>query len=285
LRFRPIRPEQGQGQRGQACAARPLKREIQQLTGKPIPSPKTAPSAGTQAPPRIAALVVAAGRGQRFGSELPKQYVPLAGPCAFHRSVRAFLDVPRIGLVCPVIHPDDTALCAESLSGLHDPRLLAPVPGGATRGRSVRQGLESLVTHAPDLVLIHDAARPFVSAEVIGDVCDALADTEGACAALPVVDALWMAADGLAVAPVPRDGLWRAQTPQGFRFDRILAAHRAGDGGAADDVAVARAFGIAVRLVPGSERNYKITLPSDLERALNDVAAMRVGERTSEGRK
>ncbi len=243
------------------------------LTGQTEPLP----SAAVQAAPRIAALLVAAGRGQRFGSELPKQYVPLDGPCAFHRAVRAFLDVPRIGLVCPVIHPDDSALCAAALAGLADPRLLAPVPGGASRGHSVRLGLESLVWHAPDLVLIHDAARPFVPTRVIEDVCDALAEAEGACAALPVVDALWMAADGLAAAPVPRDRLWRAQTPQGFRFDRILAAHRAGDGGAADDVAVARAFGMAVRLVPGDEGNYKITLPSDLERALRDVAAMQGG--------
>lgn len=230
-----------------------------------------------RAAPRIAALIVAAGRGQRFGSELPKQYVPLDGPCAFHRALRAFLDVPRIGLVCPVIHPDDSALCDAALAGLADPRLLAPVPGGATRGASVRRGLESLLPRAPDLVLIHDAARPFVPARVIEDVCDALAEAEGACAALPVVDALWRAEGGMAAGPVPRDGLWRAQTPQGFRFDRILAAHRMGDAGAADDVAVARAFGMDVRLVQGSERNYKITLPSDLDRALRDVAALRGG--------
>jgi 2-C-methyl-D-erythritol 4-phosphate cytidylyltransferase len=245
------------------------------MTGQPELSRHRAPGVGPAVRPRICAIIVAAGRGQRFGSERPKQYVPLDGPCALHRAVRAFLDVPRIGLVCPVIHPDDAALYAEAVAGLADPRLLAPVAGGASRGHSVRLGLESLVAQAPDLVLIHDAARPFVSARIIEDVCDALADAEGACAALPVVDALWKAADGLAAAPVPRDGLWRAQTPQGFRFDRILAAHRAGDGGAADDVAVARAFGIAVRLVPGSERNYKITLPSDLERALHDIAALR----------
>jgi 2-C-methyl-D-erythritol 4-phosphate cytidylyltransferase len=241
------------------------------VNGQPEPSRR---SAEPERPPRIAALIVAAGRGQRFGSALPKQYVPLIGPCAFHLSVRAFLQVPRIAMVCPVIHPEDAALCAGALAGLDDPRLLPPVPGGATRGLSVRLGLESLVARAPDLVLIHDAARPFVPAGVITDVCNALADADGACAALPLVDALWKAADGLAAAPVPRDGLWRAQTPQGFRFDRILAAHRAGDGGAADDVAVARAFGLAVRLMPGSESNYKITLPADLERALRDVAAM-----------
>lgn len=223
--------------------------------------------------PLVCAIVVAAGRGHRFGSELPKQYVPLAGASAFRRSVCAFLDVARVGLVCAVIHPDDSTLCAEALTGLEDPRLLAPVAGGSTRAHSVRLGLEALVKHAPDLVLIHDAARPFIPARVIEDVCDALADAEGACAALPIIDAIWKTDDGCAQSPVPRDGLWRAQTPQGFHFERILAAHRAYDGSAADDVAVARAFGIAVKLVLGSERNYKITLPSDLERALGDIAA------------
>ena len=113
-------------------------------------------------------------------------------------------------------------------------------------------------------MLIHDAARPFVPAAVVAAVLDALDAAPGAFAALPVVDALWRAEDGRAEAPVPREGLWRAQTPQGFHFDRILAAHRACRGDAADDVAVARAAGIEVRIVPGSEANYKITTTADL---------------------
>lgn len=112
-----------------------------------------------------------------------------------------------------------------------------------------------------------------MSGRVIEDVIDALSDADGACAALPIVDALWKTDDGRAQSPVSRDGLWRAQTPQGFHFDRILSAHRASDGTAADDVAVAREFGMAVKLVLGSERNYKITLPSDLDRALGDIDA------------
>ena len=221
----------------------------------------------------VSAIIVAAGRGHRFGSELPKQYVPLAGATAFRRSVSAFLEVARIGLVCAVIHPDDADLCSESLAGLDDPRLLTPVHGGTTRASSVRLGLESLACHAPGLVLIHDAARPFVPCRVIEDVIDALQDADGACAALPIVDALWKTDDGRAQSPVARDGLWRAQTPQGFHFDRILSAHRASDGSAADDVAVAREHGLIVKLVMGSERNYKITLPSDLDRALGDIEA------------
>lgn len=224
----------------------------------------------------VCAIIVAAGRGHRFGSELPKQYVPLAGECSLERSVRAFLNVSHIGLVCVVIHPEDADLCCEALSSLDDRRLLAPVAGGSTRANSVRMGLESLVKYTPDLVLIHDAARPFVSTKLIEDVIGALKDADGACAALPIVDAIWNTADGCAQTPVPRDGLWRAQTPQGFRFDRILAAHRASDGNAADDVAVAREHGLSVKLVQGSDSNYKITLSADLERALKDIGTAQV---------
>lgn len=224
----------------------------------------------------VCAIIVAAGRGHRFGSELPKQYVPLAGACSLQRSVSAFLNVGHIGLICVVIHPDDADLCCGALSSLDDRRLLAPVAGGSTRANSVRMGLESLVKYAPDLVLIHDAARPFVSTQVIENVIGALKDADGACAALPIVDAIWNTADGCAQTPVPRDGLWRAQTPQGFHFNRILAAHRASDGNASDDVAVAREHGLSVRLVQGSDENYKITHSADLQRALKDAGASQV---------
>ena len=138
----------------------------------------------------------------------------------------------------------------------------------------MRQGLERLADEGTDRVLIHDAARPFVPVPVIEAVLDALDVTEGACAALPVVDALWASEGSVATHPVPRDGLWRAQTPQGFRFAPILAAHRAHDGSGADDVAVAHEAGMAVTLVPGSERNYKITTSADLDRALQDIAQL-----------
>ncbi len=222
---------------------------------------------------RVAAVIVAAGRGSRFGNETPKQYLPLHGQCALRRSIMAFLAVPEIAMVCAVINPDDMALYREAVAGLDEPRLLPPTQGGSTRAHSVRLGLESMCDTRPDLVLIHDAARPFVSQRVICNVIAALDDCDGACAALPVVDALWKTVEGLAATPVARDGLWRAQTPQGFRFARILEAHRTSDGSAADDVEVARQHGLSVRMVPGSERNYKITTPADLERALADIAA------------
>ena len=220
-----------------------------------------------------AGVIVAAGRGHRLGGDTPKQYAPLGGSCSLRRCVDLFLCMARIDAVQVVIHPDDGALYADALRGVRDPRLLAPTGGGSTRAASVLAGLEALSSRAPDRVLIHDAARPFVPPEVVAGVIDALDDAPGAFAALPVVDALWTSGDNRALASVPRDGLWRAQTPQGFHFGPILAAHYGYDGEAADDVAVARAAGLEVRIVLGSEANYKITTGADLARARTDVVA------------
>lgn len=212
-------------------------------------------------------LIVAAGRGQRLGGTIPKQYLPIAGVCVLRRAVEAFLAIEAVDIVRVVIHPDDRPLCDGALATLNDPRLLDAVPGGNSRAQSVLLGLESLCDHAPDRVLIHDAARPFVPGEVVTEVIRMLDKVDAVFAALPVVDAIWSVEDSRATTAVPREGLWRAQTPQGFRFDRILAAHRSFDGEAADDVAVARAAGLDVRIVPGSEDNFKITTAADLERA------------------
>lgn len=212
-------------------------------------------------------LIVAAGRGHRLGGEIPKQFIPIGGVCSLRRVVDAFLALDAVDLLRIVIHPDDQGLCHEALAGIDDDRVLAPVHGGNTRAQSVRLGLESFCDTNTGKVLIHDAARPFIPAKVIGAVLAALDETEGAFAALPVVDALWSAEGNTAVAPVSREGLWRAQTPQGFRFEPILAAHRDHAGEAHDDVAVARAAGMTVRIVEGAEANFKITTATDLERA------------------
>ncbi|MEP5731146.1 MAG: 2-C-methyl-D-erythritol 4-phosphate cytidylyltransferase [Sulfitobacter sp.] len=218
---------------------------------------------------QTAALIVAAGRGTRFGGDIPKQYVPLAGPCAFRRSIEQFLDLSEIAFVQPVIHAEDEALFAQAVMGLDDTRICPAVTGGDTRAASVLRGLLALEVRRPDCVLIHDAARPFVSARVITEVVKSLAHCPAAFAALPVVDALWEVAQDEAQAPVPRDGLWRAQTPQGFHYDALLAAHQAHSGDAADDVEIARAAGIKVKVVQGEENNFKITSPDDLARALS----------------
>jgi 2-C-methyl-D-erythritol 4-phosphate cytidylyltransferase / 2-C-methyl-D-erythritol 2,4-cyclodiphosphate synthase len=216
---------------------------------------------------KVAGLIVAAGRGTRLGAALPKQYQSLGRDSVLGHAAAALLAHPAIGRVIVAIHPEDGTRYAAATAGLDDPRLGPPMPGGATRSASVLAGLEALAPWEPDRVLIHDAARPFLGRGVIDRVLDALAEAEGACPALPVVDALWTSADGAAAAPVPREGLMRAQTPQGFRFAAILGAHRAHRGEAADDVAVARAAGLTVRLVPGEEGAFKITTAEDLARA------------------
>ncbi len=216
---------------------------------------------------RTAGLIVAAGRGQRLGGAVPKQYLDLGDETILCRSARALLALPEITSLTIVIHPEDRALYDAATAPLDDPRLKTPVAGADSRRESVLRGLEALAADPPDRVLIHDAARPFVARETVAGVLDALDGAPGAFPALPVVDALWQGEAGAARRPVPRAGLWRAQTPQGFRFDDILAAHRAATGDALDDVAIARAAGLEVAVVPGTEANFKITTPEDLARA------------------
>lgn len=224
------------------------------------------------------ALVVAAGRGQRFGASRPKQYLPLAGKPLLAWSLRAFARHPAVTAVRAVIHPDDRPLYDEAAEGL---TLLEPVAGGAERQESVLKGLESLVALAPDKVLIHDGARPCPAAATIGAVIEALERQPGAIPALPVTDTLKRGNEGLIDTTVPRAGLYRAQTPQGFRFAEILAAHRQAAGHAlTDDAAVAEAAGLAVALVPGTTENIKVTTPDDLTQAARHLAGpeeIRVG--------
>jgi 2-C-methyl-D-erythritol 4-phosphate cytidylyltransferase/2-C-methyl-D-erythritol 2,4-cyclodiphosphate synthase len=215
--------------------------------------------------PRHAAVIVAAGTGERFGGSLPKQYRPLAGSSVLRRSVEAFRATGRFDDIVVVIRDEHRALYDAAAAGLGLPE---PVTGGATRQDSVRAALEWLAPRAPDLVLVHDAARPLVDRATIDRVLDALADAEAAIAAVPVVDTIKRAEAGIAAGTVDRSGLWQAQTPQGFRFPALLAAHRAAAGEAlTDDAAVAERQGTAVRLVEGHVDNFKITTEADLTRA------------------
>jgi 2-C-methyl-D-erythritol 4-phosphate cytidylyltransferase/2-C-methyl-D-erythritol 2,4-cyclodiphosphate synthase len=221
--------------------------------------------------PRNIALIVAAGRGHRVGGPLPKQYRMLAGQPVLAHTLAAFARHGDITAIRAVIHPDDETLYEEAVAalegGLKD-KVLAPVHGGETRQDSVRLGLESLAGDPPDAVLIHDGARPLISADVIARTLDALAENAGAIAALPLSDSLKRADGGFIAGDVARDGLWRAQTPQTFRYGDILAAHRAAQGlGATDDAAVAEHNGMRVALVAGEEDNIKITTESDMARA------------------
>ena len=219
-------------------------------------------------------VIVAAGRGHRFGAERPKQYLPLAGRPLLHHSARAFARHTAVDAVRVVIHGDDRALYDEAVAGLD---LLDPVPGGESRQQSVRFGLESLIRLAPERVLIHDAARPAVDDGVIDRVLAALGGLPGAVPALAVSDTLKRGAGGRIAETVPRAGLWRAQTPQGFRFGKILEAHRAAQGrDLSDDAAVAEAAGLAVGLVAGAENNLKVTTDDDLARLERMFGARRV---------
>ena len=218
-----------------------------------------------------AVIIVAAGRGERMGGGGPKQYRMLAGQSVLARSAQAFLDHEGVDHVQVVIHADDRELYEAAIRP--HPKLLPPVGGGATRQASVAAGLAALRPLGPRKILIHDAARPFVSRRIIDDVLAAIGPAIAALPAHPVTDTLKRAgADLLVTDTVPREGMFAAQTPQGFMFDEIARAHElAASNGRADftdDCAIAESAGMAVRIVPAPTSNFKITTMQDMERAM-----------------
>ena len=231
------------------------------------------------------ALILAGGRGTRLGAELPKQYLPLGGSVVLRQAVCNFIDHPGVDDVGVVIGAEDRGNCDAALAGLD---LLEPVTGGGSRQESARLGLESLVSIAPETVLIHDAARPFVDADTIARTLVALEAHPAALPAVPVSDTLKRErtdeGELLVGQTVERSGLWRAQTPQGFRFPEILAAHRDAAGLAlTDDAAVAEHAGLDVALVPGNQANVKITTEDDLDRARRWLGGRQFDLRTGTG--
>ncbi|MDB6181569.1 bifunctional 2-C-methyl-D-erythritol 4-phosphate cytidylyltransferase/2-C-methyl-D-erythritol 2,4-cyclodiphosphate synthase [Paracoccus fistulariae] len=214
-----------------------------------------------RAPAGFAAIITAAGRGLRAGGGRPKQWQDLSGRSVLARAVDAFGGFERVVLV---VHAQDMAQALAEFAGR-----VTIVTGAETRSASVMAGLQALEGQASH-VLIHDGARPLVTDAVVGGVIGAL--QQGAIAAapaLPVSDALWRGQDGHVTATAPREGLFRAQTPQGFSLPDILAAHRAHPDGAADDVELALRMGHRVAITQGSEDNLKITWPEDFARAEN----------------
>ena len=227
------------------------------------------------------ALVVAAGRGTRLDGALPKQYLALGGRPLLRHAIDALRVHRGVAQLRIVYQPDDQTLYDAATAGLD---LLTPVAGGATRQESVRLGLESLAPLAPDRVLIHDAARPFVEAEIIDQVLAALDGAPGAIPAVKLSDTVKRGADGMVAETVDRSALWRAQTPQGFHYGAILAAHRAAAGrDLPDDAAVAEAAGLTVRLVAGSEANFKVTTREDFARAEQIIQSRQSDIRTGQG--
>ena len=224
------------------------------------------------------ALIVAAGRGHRAGGGLPKQYRTLGGRSVLRRAIEAMLAHAGVSAVQVVIHPDDADLYGAATCGL---ALRPPVAGGATRQQSVLNGLDAIAAAGgAAVVLIHDAARPLVPPEVVDRVLAALATSPGATPALAVVDSL-RHGSGFVAGEVLRDDLHRVQTPQGFRFDAILAAHRAADPAATDDVAVALAAGLQIALVDGDEMAFKLTHADDFLRAERWLAASMISRSAS----
>jgi 2-C-methyl-D-erythritol 4-phosphate cytidylyltransferase/2-C-methyl-D-erythritol 2,4-cyclodiphosphate synthase len=176
-----------------------------------------------------------------------------------------FLKHPRVSRTLVVIHPDDRGLYEEAVGSKG---LLPAVHGGEARQDSVRLGLEALADRPPAAVLIHDAARPFTAPDVIDRVIDALQTHDGAIPGLALSDTIKRSRNGVVAETVPREELFRVQTPQGFRYQAILAAHRAASGKAlTDDAAVAEAAGLRIAMVAGHEGNMKVTEPEDFARA------------------
>lgn len=220
---------------------------------------------------RIAVIVVAAGAGVRAsadGDPTPKQYRKISGKPVLQWTIEAFL-AADVDWIVPVIHPDHGDRFASL--DLSDSRLLPPVIGGEQRQASVLAGLQALGPKAPDLVLIQDAARPFTDGALIAGVVTALASHDAALPVVPVTDTIKRSTDGRTVtATEDRSQLFAAQTPQGFRFPKILAAHRRASDlphAFTDDAAIAEWAGMTVALTQGSARNIKITHPEDFARA------------------
>jgi len=226
----------------------------------------------------VAVLVVAAGKGERVGGIVPKQYASLMGKPVLRWTLEALARQTDVTAIQVAIGPEQEALYADAVAGLN---LRAPIVGGATRQESVRLGLEALADAVPDIVLIHDAARPLVSDRLIAAVIASLeAGADAAVPLLPVADTL-KKHDGSAWNTVSRDGLHRAQTPQGFRFAKILRAHRHfAQRNVTDDMALAELALLHIREVAGEEENLKITTPEDFARAEAQLRA-KLGESRS----
>jgi 2-C-methyl-D-erythritol 4-phosphate cytidylyltransferase/2-C-methyl-D-erythritol 2,4-cyclodiphosphate synthase len=224
--------------------------------------------------PTCTALIVAGGRGNRFGGPLPKQYALLGGQPILRHTLAVFRATPGIDRIQVVIASGDEAPYQTAIAGFDLP---SPVEGGVSRQHSVLNGLEALVAKPPDLVAIHDAARPFVRPADIAACLKALSvpGVDGAVLGVPLADTLKRVDGGAIAETVPRAHLWRAQTPQVFRYAALLEAHRAAASLGAneataltDDAAVAERAGLRVVMVAGHDDNRKITSADDLQQAL-----------------
>jgi len=221
----------------------------------------------------VAAIVVAAGRGERAGGGVPKQYRTLAGVPIIRQSVENMVRVSTIRAIQPVVHRDDEVLFRTALSGID---ILPPVFGGATRQASVLAGLEALASRKPDVVLVHDAARPFVSPALI-ERAIAAGEKGAAVPALPITDTVKSVENDVVTSTLDRNALRTIQTPQAFRFDFLLDAHRKAAGAGRhdfpDDASLAEWAGMRVSVFAGDPGNIKLTTREDFIRAEAEAMA------------
>ncbi|MGE3874147.1 MAG: bifunctional 2-C-methyl-D-erythritol 4-phosphate cytidylyltransferase/2-C-methyl-D-erythritol 2,4-cyclodiphosphate synthase [Parvibaculaceae bacterium] len=234
---------------------------------------------------KIGAVVVAAGTGSRAGGEKPKQYQMIGGRPVVWWALKSFCDHPSISHIQPVIGAGQNDLFASATQGL---AIDLPVTGGETRQESCRRGLEAIARHQVTHVLIHDAARPFVSADLISRVIAGLQQHQSAIPGLAIADTIKKAPYGTIEHTVDRTGLWTVQTPQGFAYEAIRAAHEkaleTGQSSLTDDAAVAELAGLEVAIIPGDAENRKMTTAADLAEAdralsasLHDLTDIRTG--------
>jgi 2-C-methyl-D-erythritol 4-phosphate cytidylyltransferase len=210
---------------------------------------------------KIIAIIVAAGRGTRAGGRSPKQWQHLGNKRMIDHSIDLFKNIPRINNVMVVLHSDDLHLLNRND--------VLFTQGGSTRSKSVKSGLKALQeTERPDYVLIHDAARPSTPLALINELIDNLEKANAVSPALPVTDTLWEVIDEKVIQTKSRNNIWRAQTPQGFKFNTILDAHSVSTSTTTDDVEVAISAGVQVKVINGSEKNIKITTAEDFERVM-----------------
>jgi len=231
---------------------------------------------GTNMAIRVAAVVVAAGRGTRTGLDYPKQYKVMGGSPMVRESLRVFTDHPEVDLVLPVIHPDDAARFAAAAEGLG---VAQPVTGAATRQGSVRAGLEALTGEAPAIVLVHDAARPFTSSALISRAIAAATKSGAAVPGMPVTDTVKLVdGEGGVAATLNRAALRTVQTPQAFAYPALLDAHRRaaaqGRDDFPDDAALVEWAGFKVTVFEGERGNMKMTTPEDFARIDRDAQAL-----------
>lgn len=227
------------------------------------------------------ALIMAAGRGQRMGSILPKQYLPLTGQQSIlEKSIKAFLENSHIDAVRVVIGKEDHTHYDHAIRTISSDKLLPPIIGGEERCTSVRLGLRSLADFSPQFVLVHDGARPFVSQDLIDRVQASLQKHQGVIPGIPVVDTLKRGDAHQNIAEtVERQNLYQAQTPQGFHYKTILEAHQTlqNTSNLTDDARLLEHLNIPVHLIPGDPQNKKITTPEDFKGESMPLPDIRVG--------